>query len=115
MNIYIELLLLTVVVVFIVDLSGFTESWTAGLARALSGGRSSRLRWSGRPFSCSLCMTWWICLAWALIRGRLTIPVLAASAGFSAFSITVKEILIFIRETATVAISRLTEKCTRRD
>ena len=111
MNIYLELLLVSAVVVYVVDLSGFTQSWKEGLASLLSGGRTSRLRWSGRPFSCSLCMTWWCCLAWALVRGQFTLPVVAASAGYSAFSITLCNLLIFIRETATLFISRLNERC----
>ena len=96
MNIYLELLLVSAVVVYVVDLSGFTQSWREGLASLLSGGRSNRLRWSGRPFSCSLCMTWWCCLAWAIIRGELSLPVVAASAGYSAFSNTLCNLLIFI-------------------
>ena len=111
MNIYLELLLVSSVVVYVVDISGFTQSWKEGLASLLSGGRTNRLRWSGRPFSCSLCMTWWCCLAWALIRHQLSLPVVAASAGFSCFSITLCNLLIFIRETATLFISRLNERC----
>ena len=113
MNIYLELLLVSAVVFYVVDLSGFTQSWKEGLASLISGGRTNRLRWSGRPFSCSLCMTWWCCLAWALFRGQLNLPVVAASAGFSAFSNTLYNLLIFIRESLTVLISRLNDKCNR--
>ena len=113
MNIYLELLLISAVVIYVVDISGFTQSWKEGLASLLSGGRSNRLRWSGRPFSCSLCMTWWCCLAWALIRGQLSLPVVAASAGLSSFSNTLFNLLIFIRESASLFISRLNDKCNR--
>ncbi len=95
MNIYTELLLVTCVVTYIVDLSGWTDTWLRWLGRALH--RTVR---AFRPFSCAQCMTWWCCLLWALLRGSLSLPVVAASAGFAFCSITLSQSLIFIREAA---------------
>lgn len=67
MNIYAQLLLIAWVVVFLIDLSGVTGSVAGWLGR-------ERLR---RPWSCSLCMTWWTCLAWAAVTGNLSVPVIA--------------------------------------
>lgn len=73
MSIYAQLLLLAWVVVFIVDLSGVTGSVAGWLGR-------DRLR---RPWSCSLCMTWWVCLAWAAATGSLSVPVIAYTAALA--------------------------------
>lgn len=73
MSIYAQLLLLAWVVVFIVDLSGVTDSVAGWLGR-------ERLR---KPLSCSLCMTWWTGLAWALATGTFSVGVLAYIAALA--------------------------------
>lgn len=112
MNIYIELLLLWAVVVFIVDGSGWTDFVlkTASRFTARYGyGPVKQLR----PFTCSLCMTWWCGLAWCLIRGQLSLPTVAFTAGLAYFSNTLCALCIFLRETLLVWISEITELCTR--
>ena len=104
MSIYAELPLLATVVVFVVDLSGFTASWRGALARFLKvdPGRLRPLR----PFDCSLCMTWWTCLAWALARGGLSLLTVAESAALAWLSVPIANILIFIHEWATALLTR---------
>ena len=102
MSIYLELLLVAAIVTYIVGLSGFTDTWLGWLSKALKG-PVTRLR----PFSCAQCMTWWCCLSWCAIRGDFTLATVAASAGFAFFSITIEQILLFIRE----ALLRLIDKC----
>lgn len=94
MSIFAELPLVAVVVVFIVDLSGFTDSWRTALARFL---RVTSLR-PLRPFDCSLCMTWWCCLAWAAIRGGFSLLTVTESALLAFASVPINSILIFIQE-----------------
>lgn len=98
MNIYLELLLLAAVVVYIVDLSGWSDTVLDVATRFVRRhGRLERVT-SLKPFTCSLCSVWWCCLLWALLRGQLTLPTVAASAGLSAFSVTIHKILILLRE-----------------
>ena len=106
MNIYLELLLLTCLVVFIVDLSGWTQTWLGWLSKFTARYNLPPVT-QLRPFSCSLCMTWWCCLAWALIRGEFTLPVVAASAGYAFMSITIREVFIFIREALTKGLANV--------
>ena len=94
MNLYAELTLVATLVVYVVDLSGFTGSWRAALARLL-GVRELR---SLPPFDCSLCMVWWCCLAWALFRGQLSLPTVAASAALSLLSVPMCNTIITIRD-----------------
>lgn len=70
MSVYVEILLTAWVVVFVVDLSGFTGSWKAALGRWLHVD-PDKLR--VKPLDCSLCMTWWVTLAVILVTGRLTL------------------------------------------
>lgn len=106
MSIYVSILLLWAVVVFIVDLSGWTQTWLGWLSRFTTRHGYPPVK-ELRPFSCSLCMTWWICLLYAYLRNSFTLPVVAYIAGLSFLSITLRELFIFIRETLTNAIANL--------
>ena len=94
MSIYLDLFLVALVTIYIVDISGFTQSWRDGLARML---HISRLR-PLPPFDCGKCMTWWVCLIFALCVGRFNLWTIAFSALLSHLSIPLGETLIFIRE-----------------
>ena len=84
MSIYIQLLLVAAIVVFVVDLSGFTDSWRSALAHALGVKALKPIK----PFDCSLCMTWWTCLIYAICTGHFTLPVIAYCALLSLLSNT---------------------------
>lgn len=102
MNIYIELLFVTIIVVYIVDLSGFSESLKEGLSKWLKG-PVKRLK----PFDCSLCMTWWVGIIYSWIVGELSLPILAYIAGLSLLSMPVGQILMLIKETINHIINQL--------
>lgn len=97
MSIYLELPLLAVVVVYIVSLSGWTDTWLGWLSRFTARHGYGPVR-SLRPFSCSQCMTWWCCLAWCLVRGQFTLPLIAYCALLAFNSLTLQNLCISIRE-----------------
>ena len=93
MNPWTDLLLLSLVVVWIVDVSGWTDTWLGWLSRWL--GHTVR---EVKPFSCSTCMTWWMGIIYLLATGRFCIP-LVAYVGLLAFlAFPISEFLIFTRE-----------------
>ena len=94
MTIYIELMMVALVTIYIVDISGFTESWRDALAGML---KISALR-PLKPFDCGKCMTWWVCLIYALCTGHFSLWTIAFSALLSHLSIPIGTFLIFIRE-----------------
>ena len=96
MSMFVDLLLVAAVTIYIVDLSGFTDTWRSALARRMHIPESN-LR-PLKPFDCSLCMTWWVCLIYALIEGQLSLPVIAYSALLSFLSVPIGQAMIFIRE-----------------
>ena len=95
-SIYIDLLLMSLTVTYIVDVSGFTQSWRSALARWL--GRSESALRPLPPFDCGKCMTFWTCLVLSLIEGALSLPVLAYTCLLSCLSVTFVQVFIFIRE-----------------
>ena len=97
MSIYIDLLLLAAIVTWVVDCSGFTDTLldlASSFTRRFGYGPVKNLR----PFTCSLCMVWWCCLLWSIFRNNFTLPVVAYCAALSAYSITLTQSFIFIRE-----------------
>lgn len=103
MGIYIDLLLVALVTIYVVDISGFTESWRDALARWL---KVTTLR-PLKPFDCGLCMTWWVCIIYCLCTGQLTLWTIAFSALLSHLSIPLGQAMIFIREWITWLINKL--------
>ena len=104
MNIYIDLILVALVTIYIVDLSGFTETWL----NILSNYRGRKIT-GLKPFSCSLCMVWWVCLIFLLVTGNLTLPMVAFSALLSFLSVPLGQMMHLIRETILMVINKLME------
>lgn len=99
---YIDILLLSIIVVFIVDMSG----WTDTLLSALS-------RWSGRkvrslrPLTCSLCATWWSGVAYCIATHHIDMAHLAAVAVVAFFATTIADVLRLIKDIITRLINKL--------
>ena len=102
MKTIIDLILVALVTIYIVDLSGFTETLLKVIS-AYKGRKITELK----PFSCSLCMVWWVCLIYAVIVGNLTIPVVALIALLSLLSVPFGQLLILIREAFLKVITKL--------
>ncbi len=105
MSIYTDLLLVAAVTIYIVDLSGFTDAWRGALARMMHIPESN-LR-PLKPFDCSLCMTWWVCLGYSAVLKQLSLPVIAYSALLSFLSVPIGQAILFIREWASWLIDKL--------
>lgn len=103
MNIYIDLLLVALVTIYVVDVSGFTESWRHLLERKLHLTKMRDLP----PFDCGKCMTWWVCLIYPICTGDISLGTIAFAALLSHLSNPIGEGLIFIREWMTHIIDRL--------
>lgn len=102
MKTIIDLILVACVTIFIVDLSGFTDTWRSALARILRVQALKPLP----PFDCSLCMTWWVCLIYALASGRFSLPVVAFIALLAFLSNPIGQLLLLVRE----VLVKLTDK-----
>lgn len=96
MTIYLQLLILAVIVVYGVDVSGFTDSWRGALARFIRKPVED-LR-PLPPFDCGKCATFWACLLWALLQGELTLLTVLESALLSLLSLPIAGFLVFLRE-----------------
>lgn len=101
MKTIIDMLLITLVVCFIVDISGVIDSIRNGLARVIY--RRTKVKvdtksLSLKPFSCSLCSTWWCCLIYILITGHFTLPYIAVSAILAMTASNVSGFLLLLKD-----------------
>lgn len=97
----IDLLLLTLIIVFIIDLSGIIDELETILSKWLKG----KVR-IPKPFSCSLCMTWWSGLIYILCMDNFTLLWVATVALFAHLSGVLSTLLIWVRETLNWVIEK---------
>ena len=105
MNAYIQLLMVAAITIYIVDLSGFTESWRGMIARWLNISESA-LR-PLPPFDCGKCATWWVCIIYSLCTGPFSLVILAYIALLSFLSIPLGQFFIFVREGITSLLNKM--------
>lgn len=93
---FIDLLLLTAIICFIIDLSGVTDS-IRSLVATLLHTSPSHLK-TIKPFECSLCMTFWVGLVYLLSTGSLSIWSLFLLSGLSFMTPVVTSVMLFVRD-----------------
>ena len=109
MNIYINLLLLAFVITWVVDCSGFSDTLLGWASKFTARYGLPPVR-SLRPFTCSLCATWWGCLIFSLVVGQFSLPVLAYCAALAGLSKTLTKVFIFISEGADALIGKMMDR-----
>ena len=102
MKAIVELILVALITIYVVDLSGFTDTWLKFLS-AYKGRKITELK----PFSCSLCMVWWVCLTYLVTTSQLTLSLVAFTALLSFLSIPMGQILVMLREVILHFINKL--------
>ena len=103
--IYLDLLLVAFAVVFIVDVSGFTDTWLGWISRWLHA-KVTQLR----PFSCSLCMVFWTCCIFALMKRELNPATFAYTCALAGLAYPIGQGFIFLREGLLALFNKLLSK-----
>ena len=109
MAIVIDFLCIAAVCVFVVDVSGFTQSWRGALKRWLGVRELVPLH----PFDCSLCCTVWACLIYGWVHVRLTPVLLLAIAAAALLTPAIGAAFTLVRTAlggALEALTKLAEK-----
>lgn len=65
-----ELFLIQVLCVLLIDVAGVPEDFLTPIVKRLTGAKIGTI---GKPFSCSLCMTFWTGLVYLLVTGNFTL------------------------------------------
>ena len=108
MTIYTQLLIVAAILVYGVDVSGFTHSWRSALARCL-GTTEEALR-PLPPFDCGKCAVWWTCLLYPAFTGDFSLLTIAAAAALSLLADTISLALLFIHEALGWLLDKITPR-----
>lgn len=88
-----DLILISVIVCFIVDISGIIDNVEWWLSKWLN--RSAKVP---KPFSCSLCMTWWVGLIWIIVQCKFTLFNICCVALIAALSEQISNMIVIIKQ-----------------
>lgn len=105
METVLTLILIQCCAVGIIDLSGIIDSLDNFLTKILK--TKARVP---KPFSCSLCMTWWTCFFWLLFNSQLTWANAAISLALAFLTPVVADLCYVIRNLLTRLIQTLNFK-----
>ena len=93
-----DLILLSMIVVFIVDISGAIDSLKSGLKWIFTKGKMHGSDYDLKPFSCSLCMCFWTGIIYLLVVGKFTLPYFAFVCLLSCFSGIIKQTILLVED-----------------
>lgn len=102
---YLNILLLAIIVVFVVDISGIIDTCKDYLGKWLNI-KVGRLR----PLDCSLCMTFWVCLIYAICVGAFSISMLAYIALLSFLSMRIADLMRLADDLLCALINKITKR-----
>lgn len=95
MELFSNLFLIGFLCVFVIDYSGFIEEMDNLLTKVLKSRVPLHIP---KPFSCSLCMTWWTGLIYLLISHSLSLPYLVFLASICIFTPEILSIIYFVKD-----------------
>lgn len=103
------ILIMTCSIVYIVDLSGFTDTWKEWLSKILTKGKITTSNYSFRPFSCSLCMTFWCGLIYLFVTNSFTIPMFGYVCLMSYLSDYIRQTILVMEHILNKIITYLSQ------
>lgn len=95
--IYLKLLLISLIIVYIIDISGAPENLFKPLIRSIMK-LPKNVNLNIGPAECSKCAVWWLGLLYILCTGAFTIPNIAYVCLLSFLTIHIKGMILYIRE-----------------
>lgn len=106
---FIDLILIQIIVVLIVDISGFIDSFKSFISKTLTKGHIESSNYSLKPFDCGFCMNWWVGLIYLIITNQLSLEYITFILILSFLTTSTKEILLYIKDLISYLINRLYE------
>lgn len=104
--IYINILMIGLIMVFALDVSGFWNEITSIISGWLTNGQIKKPI-TLKPFSCSLCMTFWLSLIYVIIMNSFSLPMVGYICLIAFLTPIFNDIMVFVRETLKTIIIKL--------
>ena len=99
--IYLKLFELTVIVVIIIDISGFIDSIKSLIGKVLGINNVSL-----KPLDCSFCMNFWVSLIYLLITNELSLTAVMVALLLSTMTPIIKDAIYLVRDFLGKIISK---------
>lgn len=109
MDVILDLFFIQVIVVFIVDISGVADTFKSLVKYIVTKGKMKDSNYDLKPWTCSLCMTWWTGIIYLLWTGNFTLPYIVVLCLLCAFCDVVGKYIILIEDIA-IKITQLIYK-----
>lgn len=104
--IILKLIAIAVIVVYVIDLSGFAETMKRMIWKLLKGNKPYT-EFSLKPFDCSLCMSHHIMVIWALCTGNFNLFIWMAICIISFLTIHIRALFEMISDGLTKAENKI--------
>lgn len=98
---YLKLFEITVIVIIIVDISGFIDSIKAFIGKVLHINNVSL-----KPIDCSFCMNFWASIGYLVITNELSITAVMVALLLSTMTPIIKDAIYLIRDLLGKAINK---------
>lgn len=102
-------LLITIFFVIVIDQLHFVDEITEIISGWMTNGLIKKPM-NIKPISCSVCMSWWVNLAYIIIVGHCTIPMILYIVGLSWCTPIINSLLSFVRNAVIKLINTVSEK-----
>lgn len=103
---YINILLIGLILVFALDVSGFYQEITSVISGWMTNGKIKKPIMV-KPFSCSLCMTFWTSLVYVIVLNQFSIPMLAYICLIAFLTPVFNDIMVLVRELLKTLIIKI--------
>lgn len=107
--ILLNLIAITVIVVFVIDLSGIITSIKKGFFSLVFGNKKEYIYYRIKPFDCSLCMTFWICSGYLFYTSELSIINMLFVCLLSFYTENIMHMLIAVKDILGYLTNKLTD------
>lgn len=104
----IDILLIAVIVVIVVDISGFIDELKSGIKRLMTNGKMSDPNYSLKPIDCSFCLQFWISLIY--INKDITLLMLAYILLVATLTPVIRDLILFCRELMIYIIRKIQDE-----
>ena len=108
-----KLILITVIIVQLIDISGFPLALKKALWKWVQGKEKPYKDYSLKPLDCSYCMNFWISLAFLIFTGNFTLEYLTIILLLSWLTIYIKDFQYLIGDTIQKMINKIEDTLTK--
>lgn len=106
---FLKLLIITIVVVLLIDISGFISSIKSFISKKLTNNKIDTINFSFKPFDCSYCMSFWIGLIYVIVTNEFTFLNLLYVCLIPMFTDFIRQTLLLMKDLLNKLIEKIYE------